>query len=543
MKNSEVQSNVSLQDSGIQPESSIKHDVSILDIPAIKPPFDPALLVHVQHCVERLEKKKLNILSTEKERRKAAYALINDLGEMGRDLFHRISRFSDEYSKEEADQYYTHKTESRIADGNRITLGTLFMMLKDAGISIRKKQDPAINSGKVNSKAFRIIKEKYSITKDTLIQEIYVNGKILDDTVLNTIMIELLIEHDINVKKDFILSAIECDFTEESNRFIDLINRHIERKPYGTIDKLADCIITKTGEGLGLSFDYKRTILKHIFVKWIAQQYESDIPHDLCLVLLGGKHVGKTHFFKHLLPAELRDLRKITPFKNDKDFKRDTTRYLLIIDDELRGRRISDNEFIKSILSTTDISLRLPYGKKDGHFKRIAMFCGTGNERFILKDVTGNRRMVAFWVDKIDRDLYNSINKIDLIMEAFHLYRDGYVHELSDQMLDAIDLVSKEFEVSTTAEELLTQFLPPIQEETDTSFWWNGHRIRQTLKDEHHAHLTDYELHQALRKLNYRHEYKKVGNSKLLCWLMHRQTFEGMGAGGYITTLPVLPNG
>lgn len=362
-----------------------------------------------------------------------------------------------------------------------------------------------------------MIMTKYDVSFDELNQDILIDGKPFDDFTLNTILVDLSVNHDIKVKKDFVQSIIESKFTKAVNPFSAFVGKYKDRNPTGTIERLANCVVTKTGSAL--EFNYKLKMFILFFVKMVAQVL-SNVPNDLCLVFLGGKFIGKTFFFSNLLPPELLQFFSVQSFKNDKDFRRDSGRYLLILDDEFKYLRVATNELIKSLLSATTVTVRVPYGRKPMAYKRIASYCISTNERFILKDHTGNRRLICFWVDAIKWDEFNSIDKVDLIMEAYNLYKSGYNHVLDKTLLDAIELVSSEFEEMSSAEDLLKQHLPPAKLLDRDSFWWPVSRIRKELDETTGTKFSDYEIGKALRKLGYAHKFLSVNSSKLGCWLM-----------------------
>ena len=72
------------------------------------------------------------------------------------------------------------------------------------------------------------------------------------------------------------------------------------------------------------------------------------------------------------------------------------------------------------------ITQRRPYERESKTFKRRAILCGTTNEVDILKDVTGNRRILPISVERIEYDRMLSINKTDLIIEAYNLLQSGF---------------------------------------------------------------------------------------------------------------------
>lgn len=482
--------------------------------------FNASEFARVLKYCEALKEQKIDITSPYPAWVAVAYAFIDSFGETGRIAFHMVSSAAyPGYNEKDTDAQYTAclKGDNPLKK-DRIKIGTFYELAKKAGFTFRTSTSRESKNRDHQSEAFEVINNNYDIRYDLLNQDILVNGKPFDEYTLNTILIDLNVNHKIKVKKDFVQSVIESSFTKTTNQFIDFIDKYKDRTPSRVIDRLADTVVSKTGSKL--SIEYKRTMFKLFFVKLVAQALDN-VPNDLCLVFLGQKFLGKTYFFNNLLPAELQHLFSTQSFKNDKDFRRDGARYLLILDDEFKYLRVATNELIKSLLSATTVTVRVPYARKPVAYKRIASYCISSNERFILKDHTGNRRLICWWVDQIKWDEFNMIDKIDLLIESYHLYKSGFDHVLTNELLEAIETVSSEFEETSSAEELLKRNLPPGELiDTKKSFWWPCSRIIKEINDTVGQRLSDYEVGKALRKLSYRHKFLDVNGSKLCCWLM-----------------------
>lgn len=469
---------------------------------------------------EKLQVERIDITAGHFKWWKIAQGLANSFGERGRKLFHLISSAGHpKYDIAETDKFYSDVL-SRKPNKKRIqpSAHTVIRFAREAGAIFYRDRVKG-KGDNTNELAFNIIQEKYPAVFDELSQDYLVNGKPINDQVINTILVDLAANHRVETTKEFVQAVIESSYTERINQFHDFIDkyRHRANQNGENMEKLAKCIRSKTGISLG--FNYKLTMIRLFLIKLIAQIFDN-IPNDLLLVFLGGQFIGKTEFFKRLLPEELSHMFSMQPFRADKDAKRDAARYVLILDDEFRGLKLATTESLKSQLSMTTINLRVPYGRKPHPFKRIASYCAASNERFILKDVTGNRRLICFWIESIDWELYNSINKVDLFMEAYDYYVNDFGHELDKELLEAISIVSKEFEVSSSAEEIMMQFLPPGKLDDAAANWMPVHQIIQEIEKTHGVKLSDYEVGKTLRKLGYKHKFLDVNGSKLLCWLV-----------------------
>jgi predicted P-loop ATPase len=146
------------------------------------------------------------------------------------------------------------------------------------------------------------------------------------------------------------------------------------------------------------------------------------------LVLCGQKQgTGKTSFFRNLLPKELKKYlieHKID--SKDKDSVYNLVKGLLVLDDEFGGLATKDVKDFKKIADANQIDIRLPYSAYYSKMKRKASLCGTSNDVSILKDVTGNRRILPANVVSIDYDSMIKLDTDSLWREAFKLWREDF---------------------------------------------------------------------------------------------------------------------
>ncbi|MBO5596266.1 MAG: DUF3987 domain-containing protein [Bacteroidales bacterium] len=87
----------------------------------------------IEIVTQRIEAAGVDITGDYASWRDLGFALSDELGENGRDYFHRISRFYPGYTEKEADDQYD---KCMRAHGTGITIRTFFQAAKDAGISV-----------------------------------------------------------------------------------------------------------------------------------------------------------------------------------------------------------------------------------------------------------------------------------------------------------------------------------------------------------------------------------------------------------------------
>lgn len=348
------------------------------------------------------------------------------------------------YAKEAGIDIYTEKTKTIInrvkvakTQGNP-TVSSVVSNLKTANDIVANDADKSLIEYLINSKndyskeankdlteieqVQQFIMQTYQPYYDEISNYIYVNDHIMEDKELNDIYL--------NVKKSF-------DFKVPINDIMAILNSNSIKR----VNTLKTFLKENKGNGTGFIEEYARCIKPEsdynvwAFKKWIVGGIHNWIcsPNDdlvcpLTLVLSGQQHgTGKTTFFRRMLPDELKVY--FTPEKingKDKDSMYRLCSSLIVFDDEFGGDGFKDIKSFKDISDKTIIVQRRPYQKNDSRYRRRALLCGSSNEVDILKDVTGNRRILPINVNSVDYDSILNIDKKSLIIEAYNLYKSGF---------------------------------------------------------------------------------------------------------------------
>ena len=106
----------------------------------------------IETITQRIEATCTDITSGYDNWRDLGFALSEELGEAGRDYFHRISRFNSDYDHAEADKQYDRCLK---AHGSGVTIKTFFQKAKEAGISISTGTKSAISAESAKSAPYR----------------------------------------------------------------------------------------------------------------------------------------------------------------------------------------------------------------------------------------------------------------------------------------------------------------------------------------------------------------------------------------------------
>lgn len=430
---------------------------------------------------------------------KLAFAIADGFGEDGRDWFYSLCSVSEKYDSRHAEKQYDIALK-----GNKqgITIGTFYWMLKQVGIHVPDKSKEFVQLAAMGKKSGRskdaiskqlvemkgiepnmasnLVNEVFkrndielkgsTDTPEELIKALFewmeqnhplkrneITKKIEEDPGskevekerINSIYLRArMFFNNKEVTKHLVESYIFSDFIPEYNPITDYFNKNKHRKSKGNIDTLIKSIRSDTE-------------MKAIFIrKWVISiiaSYDGNAVRSV-LALTGGQNTGKTQWFRRLLPDGLKKYYAESKLDAGKDDDLLMCQKLIIMDDEMGGKSRNDEKRFKELTSKSIFSLRAPYGAGNMDYKRLALLCGTSNPDNIINDPTGNTRILPIKVDSIDHELYNSINKDELIMEAYNAYYSGEEWELNKEELKRLDELSSDFEGTPFERELILSF-------------------------------------------------------------------------------------
>lgn len=97
----------------------------------------------IEIIIQRIEAAHTDITAGYSNWLDLGFALSEELGEAGRDYFHRISRFNPDYNHAETDKQFNNCLKS---GGSGVTIKTFFQKAKEAGISISTGSKSAISA-------------------------------------------------------------------------------------------------------------------------------------------------------------------------------------------------------------------------------------------------------------------------------------------------------------------------------------------------------------------------------------------------------------
>lgn len=481
------------EDLYINPKS--KKALSLIEKPL--KPKSLAIIVPKNEISDLIEQVHTNVLDSYNDWLCFAMSCVETFGEEGRPYFHKLSSLSIKYDENICNNNYD-KLLNR--DKKGITAGTFYYYLKQAGADISKysankvvneialnkrigvsKSESTIELSKKQNLSLEEAKElideiyerddidvrhqtgteniiinvsnyifkKHQLKKNTITHKYEIDGREMQKEHFNSLYLRARMTFDDNaVTYDLIERIIMSEATLEYNPIQQYIEANKHRNTSGNIEKMVETIHSKSS--------MKKTWIKKWLLSLIACYDGYPVRSVLCLT--GGQNTGKTEWFRRLLPAGLQKYYAESNMDKGKDDELLMCEKLIVLDDEMGGKSKQDEKRFKELTSKNYFSLRAPYGRHNEDFKRLALLCGTTNEKAIINDPTGNTRILPIEVDYIDHELYNSIDKDELFMELYRMYTSGSQWQLDKDEIQILMEVSSEFETIPYERELILRF-------------------------------------------------------------------------------------
>lgn len=448
-----------------------------------------------QSVLNQIIANRINLVENYHEWLRIAFALVHQFGAAGESYFHIISQYSSKYEPLSCEKQY--KSCLNHKGSNEATIALFYYYAKQAGLSIYSERTKKIAYSSIHGKkgglsvqqvignlekfesitgedveaiVQQVINNNIEINEDTLIDqvEIYIrqnyslrrnditryienNGVIIKQKDLNTIYIKAKkIFNQLNY--ELLDRLINSDFVPTYNPFLEFIEENKDRETNNCITTFLSSVVNRDPE-----------YFQYFGRKWLVSIISAihGIHSPLMLVLTGEvQGTGKTEWFRNLLPKELRAYYAESKLDAGKDDEILMTQKLLIMDDEMGGKSKKESKRLKELTSKAIFSLREPYGRNNVDIVRLAVLAGTTNDNEILSDTTGNRRTIPVIVTKIDFDIYNSVDKTDLFIEAYKLYKEGFIWQVLGNDIKYLRQDEGLFEVSNSEAELIQKYFP-----------------------------------------------------------------------------------
>ena len=468
--------------------------------------------------IKQMDEKGINLCEDYSDWLSICYALIQEFQEQGREYFHTLSSHSSKYNSIDCDSQFDaclkNHSESK---SKKSTIGTIYYYAKQNGINVYSEHTKAIARFTTSQKAA-------GLSADSIVKSLEVSGYSPEES---KEIVEQIVSKDIKFKSDSISTDIAA-FVNTYDLRRNLITRNIELngKPIddndiNSIFLDSKAVFKESSKDLVTSILFSNRIntynplheffeqdlfqptnFKYPNLDLLIRSVKSDTPnHDmyitrwllsavasaygihspLVLIFCGEKQgTGKTHWFRYLLPKELRYLFAESKMDAGKDDEILMCKKWFILDDEYGGKSKKEDKRLKELTSKEFINVREPYGRVSLDIRRLAVFCGTSNETQLLNDPTGNRRQIPLHILDIDHELYNQCDKAALWRELYYMFQAGCEHTILKEDIIKLNQATEMFKLSTPEDDLINKKISPASE-TSVGEWMSLTDIQQYL--------------------------------------------------------------
>lgn len=246
----------------------------------------------------------------------------------------------------------------------------------------------------------------------------------------------------------------------------------VTSKPWDGVPRLqafCDTIKAHGEEDNPTILNMKRTLMKRWMISAIAAAFQPNgVSAHGVLVLQGDQYVGKTKWFKSLVPEHLgltQDGMMLRP--DDKDSVKQAVSFWLVELGELDATfRKSDIAALKAFLTRKNDVLRRAYARKESHFARRTVFFASVNPQQFLHDPTGNRRYWTISAREIDHS--HSLDMQQVWAEVLTMFEAGETYFLLPEEMDALNHSNEEF---TVIDPILERLQKTYNWQSDKTHW------------------------------------------------------------------------
>lgn len=427
------------------------------------------------NLLQQIKERGVNLCSDYNRWVNIGMSLASHFGEAGADKFDFISSFDSKFDSKTNRRHYKGFCNSV----ERVSIGTFYYYCKEAGLDIYSDKTKQIINSVTLSKSQgtptvssvtshveklgyniedsdkeiiqQLIDSKIDYSKlanaelkeieilenfilqrfepyyNSINKECYVNeNEQLDDDVFSDIFITC--KKHLDLKKDLTERNVEHILKSKAIPTVDIVkeffnNHYTETHEKGFIKQYAECIRPYN--------PYNEWALTHWLVgtifNWTRSENERKAS-PLTLVLTGGEQgIGKSTFIKGILPDELYTYSiegKIDLNNKDSLYRMATS--LIMVDEEFGGKSVKDDQEFKAVAEIDRITLRRAYGRRDVNVLRICGLAGSSNIIDVLKDVTGNRRILPINTESFDFEAMKRVDKVKMLCEAYGLLLSGF---------------------------------------------------------------------------------------------------------------------
>lgn len=218
-----------------------------------------------------------------------------------------------------------------------------------------------------------------------------------------------------------------------------------------------------------MATDRENELWRQCFPKWfvamVAGWTDDTIVNHQVVVLIGRQGIYKSTWINRLLPPQLAAYTTdhIDIDRLDKDEELRAAEYGLINIDELDKMNDRQLNKLKSMITTTNVDVRAPFGRHKEKRVRVASYAASGNKEEFLTDQTGNRRWLPFHVMAIDSPYEHTLPYDGMFAQALYLLQNGFNYWFDLDDIQSLEQHVETFMIPTSEEELIPIYFSPAR--------------------------------------------------------------------------------
>lgn len=471
--------------------------------------FVPHLDSDIDFIIEQIQKKNLNLCNNYEEWIHIGFALADKFGANGYEYFRIISQISGMYrpdSQANRPEMVRKQWENCLKSSRSgITIKTFFYYAKRAGCELqsqktkdaikyayyakKRNQKPEqvieylpksvditeqeakiiteqVYSNDVNVKltpqevVLDYLKQNHSIRYNTIKDCLEIDNKRADTHIKNTIYLEVFKIQ--NISYEFFERVLYSNYFEQYNPLQEYFNKlkTFDFKS-GVIKEVLECFEPEN-----------KDFFDNILIKWLVGLVGGGYgkPCNFAIVLISPKmRIGKTTFFRTLLPPDLQDYFAELNFDNPnaKDDLIPLTKNLLVLADEWQDVNKRSPKRLRWIITAKDFDIRKAYRRDEDKYARIATIAGTSNAQDIIVEGEFNRRVIPLGIKNMDLQKWLDIDKDELFAELHQLFIAGFNYEIGNADFEKLQEIQTEYQEVSKEEELIIKHIAPSDDKDD----------------------------------------------------------------------------
>lgn len=429
-------------------------------------------LRHLELVVSRIEEQKLDITADYKDWMSICFACATLEEEKGRELLHRICRFYPKYSQAECDQKFDY---CKRGGRGEIHVATIIELAKRHGVDVplpkgrRKKEgddedtmtrsELVVEFLKSQHIRYDVVSRKNQILRDGQWVELKERDR-------NTLLYECCKWAKKDISSNLFQDMLHSDVIPLAHPLREYVTSQPAWDP-SQPDYLAQVaamvhVQPQTGRDVQALWE---ECFKKWFVAMVASWMVDEIVNHQVLVLIGEQGIFKTSWLDYLIPEALKEYRckQSGSDRLDKDEQLRATEFALINLDEIDKLTERELNATKSLITATDVNVRVAYGTSKERYVRLASYVASGNKDKFLTDNTGNRRWLPFRVERIDSPYATHFPYAGMYAQALYLFQHQFSYWFDqDKIKDMSDHVN-EFMVESMEEQLIPVYFAPAK--------------------------------------------------------------------------------